>query len=179
MKGRDLLKIIFCFLLFQAVTGSNQLIAGSYDQSLSGSQPADKGKEMPEELKAETDQHLCALWEEMRTALSNSDIETAMSYFTEKSRKTYGSQFAKVSDEKRRELAENWEDLQLVKFHSDSHAEHDILEIRDDEEVFWHVDFIKNQVKANGKLNLSIIDNQSCLYFTWQYRKTGYYFAAK
>ena len=117
MKGMDLLKIIFCFLLFQTVTGSNPLITGSNDQSLSGSQHADNGKDMPEELKAETDQHLCALWKEMRMALSNSDIDGAMSYFTEKSRKTYGSQFAKVSDEKRRELTETLADLQLVEFH--------------------------------------------------------------
>ena len=33
--------------------------------------------------------------------------------------------------------------FQLVKFHSGSHAEYDIQEIRDDEEVFWCVDLIK------------------------------------
>ena len=152
MKGRDLLKIIFCFLLFQTVADINPLIAGSNDQSLSGSQPSDKGEEMPEELKAGTDKHLCTLWEEMRTALSNSYIETATSYFAEESRKTYGSQFAKVSDKKRRELAENWEDFQLVKFHSGSHAEYDIQEIRDDEEVFWRVEFIKTPGENEWKI---------------------------
>ena len=50
MKGRGLLKIIFCFLLFQTVTG-NQSIDCRFIRSVAvpGSQPSDKGEEMPEE----------------------------------------------------------------------------------------------------------------------------------
>jgi hypothetical protein len=127
MNGKYLIKITFCFLLLQSIIGAGLLMAGSNDQS------------MPEALKAETDQELHALWNKMRTALSNNDIETALTCFAEKSQKTYKTLFEKVSHKKLRKLAEALEDLQLIKFHSAGRAEYDVQDVSYGDQISWMV----------------------------------------
>jgi hypothetical protein len=117
-----------------------------------GKEDPDEGRKMPEELKAETDQQLHTLWNKMRAALADNDIEKAMSCFDEKSRKTYRQLFEKISDEKRREMAESLKDLQLIKFHSARYAEYDVQETRDGETVSWMVVFIKTPWENEWKI---------------------------
>ncbi|WP_022667150.1 hypothetical protein [Desulfospira joergensenii] len=117
-----------------------------------GEADPDEDQKMPEEIKAETDRQLHTLWKEMRTALSNNDIETAMSCFSEKSQNTYRSLFEKLPHKKLRELAEGLKDLQLIKFHSARYAEYDVQETRDGEQVSWMVVFIKPPWENDWKI---------------------------
>ena len=121
MRGKNLIKITFCFLLLQCVMGAGLLMAGSNDQS------------MPDELIAETDQQLHSLWNKMRTARADNDIETAITCFVVKSQNTYRTLFEKVSPKKLNQLADAFEDLQLIKFHSAGRAEYDIQANRNNE----------------------------------------------
>ena len=108
-----------------------------------GEPDLDEGKQLSKSQKAETDRHLHGIWEKMRTALSNNDIETAVSCFTEKNQKHYRWFFKSLSDENCNEVAEALKDLQLIQFHSSRYAEYDVQETRDGMQVSWLVIFIK------------------------------------
>lgn len=117
-----------------------------------GKTDPDEDKEMPEALKTETDQQLHTLWDKMRAALSDNDIETAITCFTEKSRKKYRTIFEKASPENLRQMAEDLEDLQLIKFHSARYAEYDVQNVVNGEHVSWMVIFIKTPWENEWKI---------------------------
>ncbi len=112
----------------------------------------EEGKVLTEAEQAETDQYLHAIWEKMRTALADNDIETAASCIAEKNRKNYRRIFQSLSDEERLDLVARLEDLQLIKFQSARYAEYDVQEIRDGQGISWMVIFIKTPWENDWKI---------------------------
>ncbi|MDJ0721177.1 MAG: hypothetical protein QNJ04_06085 [Desulfobacterales bacterium] len=113
----------------------------------------EEGKVLTEAEQAETDQYLHAIWERMRTALADNNIETAASCIAEKKRTNYRRIFKSLSDEDRLDLVARLEDLRLIKFHSARYAEYDVQEIRDGQSISWMVIFIKTPWENEWKIN--------------------------
>ena len=107
---------------------------------------------MPEALIAGTDRHLHALWDKMRTALANGDIETAADCMVDSRRGQYQIAFERMSAENRKEMAEDLRDLQLIKFHSARYAEYDVQNTMDGKRVSWMVVFVKTPWENEWKI---------------------------
>lgn len=120
---------------------------------IKGKADPDEGRELSESEKVEADRYLHAIWEKMRTALSNNDIETAVNYIIDKKRNYYRRVFERLSDENRARLVKDLEDLQLIKFHSATYADYDVTTTRKDgQRVSWPVVFIKTPWENDWKI---------------------------
>ena len=117
-----------------------------------GQPDPEEGRKMSEARIAETDRHLHALWDKMRTALANSDIETAADCIADNRREQYRRAFGRISAENREEMAEDLKDLQLIKFHSARYAEYDVQNTINGKRVSWIVVFIKTPWENEWKI---------------------------
>ena len=85
---------------------------GSYPEA---KRQMEQRKPLTEAELRRLDIKLRSMWNSMRNALSQGDIDHAVSYFSDSTKESYRKRFEAWSPEKRKRFARDLEDIQLIK----------------------------------------------------------------
>ena len=128
------------------------------DQAKQGGATEEQIKEMVRMLKAKhgeekkwseeeldgLDRMLTAKWEEMRGALEQGDVDTAASYFCDKTRARYRQIFSGQSTEQLSQLSLDLSDIQFIRAQGTHRVEYDIQLVKEGKRYSYMLIFEKN-----------------------------------
>lgn len=94
--------------------------------------------------EAELDALLRAKWEGMKAALAQNDIDSAVSYFDDFSKDSYGAIFNALTSQQRLQITQEFSDIKFIRIMKNS-AEYDIRTVRDDKEYSFYLLFVRDE----------------------------------
>lgn len=105
----------------------------------------EENKQWSEEELNDLDQLLRSRWNGMRQALEQGDVDTAVSFYSEKSREHRRVSLLKKTKEQLRKMSQELSDIQLIKVYGNHEAEYDIRIVRDGKTYSYQLLFKKNR----------------------------------
>jgi len=105
----------------------------------------EEDKQLSEEEKNELDQLLRSKWNGMRQALEQGDVDTAVSFYSKKSREHRRKSLLKKTSEQLREMSQKLCDIKLIEVYGNHEAEYDIRIVRDGKTYSYMLRFEKNR----------------------------------
>ncbi len=101
-----------------------------------------KGRTNEEKELVSLDAQLRSIWEKMIEALRKKDVDQAVTYFARKTRESYRKTFSAIID-RLPALADELEDIQLVRIRTPREVEYDLRSFRDGNSYSYQLIFIR------------------------------------
>ena len=80
----------------------------------------------------------------MRRALAQGDVDSAVSYFSERTRENYRKRFSNLTKKQLSQLSEDLRDVKFIRVRGGHDAEYDIQIVKDGKSYSYHLSFEKN-----------------------------------
>jgi ribosomal protein S13 len=104
----------------------------------------DGEKKWSEEELNDIDRLLLSKWNGMRRALAQGDVDSAVSYFSERTRENYRKRFSNLTKKQLSQLSEDLRDVKFIRVRGNHDAEYDIQIVKDGKSYSYILSFEKN-----------------------------------